>query len=608
MAKPDKNKELQNLIKSLPGKPGVYQYFNKDGKVIYVGKAKNLKKRVSSYFTKTHQSGKLRMLVSKINNIEFVVTNTELDALLLENNLIKKYQPRYNIQLKDDKSFPWICIKNEHFPRIFPTRNPTKDGSEYFGPYASVRMMKTLLDIIKQLYPLRTCNLNLKPSVIEKKNYKVCLEYHLGNCLGPCVGYQAEEDYMATIEQVRNIIKGNISNVITELKNLMNHAADKMEFEQAQLLKEKVEILEKYKSKSTIVNPKIDNVDVLSMINEGDVAFVNYLRVSNGAVVQAHTIEMKMKIDESDSDLLAFAMMDFRQRFASKSKEILLPFDPGIEIPDVKITIPQRGDKKQLLDLSTRNARYYKLEREKQAALVDPDRHKKRVLNQIKTDLRMNELPVQIECFDNSNFQGDYPVAAMVQFIDAKPNKKGYRHFNIKTVSGPNDFASMEEIIYRRYKRLKEEKENLPQLIVIDGGKGQLSAAVYSMKKLNLYGKITIVGIAKKLEEIYFPNDPVPLYLDKKSESLKIIQQLRDEAHRFGITHHRSKRDKGTLKSELTEIEGVGFNTAQKLLWKFRSVNKIKNTSYDELVSVVGKSKGKIVFKYFHPEENISEK
>jgi len=608
LAKPDKNKELQNLIKSLPGKPGVYQYFNKDGKVIYVGKAKNLKKRVSSYFTKTHQSGKLRMLVSKINNIEFVVTNTELDALLLENNLIKKYQPRYNIQLKDDKSFPWICIKNEHFPRIFPTRNPTKDGSEYFGPYASVRMMKTLLDIIKQLYPLRTCNLNLKPSVIEKKNYKVCLEYHLGNCLGPCVGYQAEEDYMATIEQVRNIIKGNISNVITELKNLMNHAADKMEFEQAQLLKEKVEILEKYKSKSTIVNPKIDNVDVLSMINEGDVAFVNYLRVSNGAVVQAHTIEMKMKIDESDSDLLAFAMMDFRQRFASKSKEILLPFDPGIEIPDVKITIPQRGDKKQLLDLSTRNARYYKLEREKQAALVDPDRHKKRVLNQIKTDLRMNELPVQIECFDNSNFQGDYPVAAMVQFIDAKPNKKGYRHFNIKTVSGPNDFASMEEIIYRRYKRLKEEKENLPQLIVIDGGKGQLSAAVYSMKKLNLYGKITIVGIAKKLEEIYFPNDPVPLYLDKKSESLKIIQQLRDEAHRFGITHHRSKRDKGTLKSELTEIEGVGFNTAQKLLWKFRSVNKIKNTSYDELVSVVGKSKGKIVFKYFHPEENISEK
>lgn len=608
LAKPDKNKKLQNLIRSLPGKPGVYQYYNKDGKVIYIGKAKNLKKRVSSYFTKSHQSGKLRMLVSKINNIEFIVTNSELDALLLENNLIKKYQPKYNIQLKDDKSFPWICIKNEHFPRIITTRNPVKDGSEYFGPYASVRMMRTLLDIIKQLYQLRTCNLNLKPSLIGKKNYKVCLEYHLGNCLGPCVGFQSEEDYMATIAQVRNIIKGNISNVIAELKNLMNRAAENMEFEHAQLLKEKVEILEKYKSKSTIVNPKIDNVDVLSMITEDDVAFVNYLKVSNGAIVQAHTIEMKMKIDESDSDLLAFALMDFRQRFDSKAEEILLPFDPEIEIPDVKITIPQRGDKKQLLDLSTRNARFYKLEREKQAALVDPDRHKKRVLNQIKSDLRMNALPVHIECFDNSNFQGDYPVAAMVQFIDAKPNKKGYRHFNIKTVEGPNDFASMEEIIFRRYKRLQDEKQNLPQLIVIDGGKGQLSAAVKSLKKLNLYGRITVIGIAKKLEEIYFPNDPVPLYIDKKSESLKIIQQLRDEAHRFGITHHRSKRDKGTLKSELTEINGVGFNTAQKLLWKFRSVKKIKTASLHELAAIVGKSKGQIVFSHFHPSENGNKK
>lgn len=599
----DKNKELQNLIRSLPGKPGVYQYFNKDGKVIYVGKAKNLKKRVSSYFTKKHQSGKLRMLVSKIANIEFVVTNTELDALLLENNLIKKYQPRYNVQLKDDKSFPWICIKNEHFPRVFPTRNIVKDGSEYFGPYASVRMMKTLLDIIKQLYPLRTCSLNLKPSLIEKKDYKVCLEYHIGNCLGPCVGYQSEEDYLATIDQIRNIIKGNISNVITELKNLMNKAAEKMEFEQAQLLKEKIEILEKYKSKSTIVNPKIDNVDVVSMINEGEVAYVNYLKVINGAIVQAHTIEMKMKIDESDSDLIAFALMDFRQRFDSSAREILLPFDPGIDIPDVKITVPMRGDKKQLLDLSTRNARFYQIERTKQAALVDPDRHKKRVLNQIKSDLRMHEMPVQIECFDNSNFQGDYPVAAMVQFIDAKPNKQGYRHFNIKTVEGPNDFASMEEIIFRRYKRLLEEKQNLPQLIVIDGGKGQLSAAVKSLKKLNLYGKITVIGIAKKLEEIYFPNDPVPLYLDKKSESLKIIQQLRDEAHRFGITHHRNKRDKGTLKSELTDIEGVGFNTAQKLLWKFRSVKKIKTASDDELAAAIGKSKAKIVFNHFHPDK-----
>jgi len=599
-----KNNSLQNLIKSLPGKPGVYQYFNKEGKVIYVGKAKNLKKRVSSYFTKSHQSGKVHMLVSKIDNIEFVVTNTELDALLLENNLIKKYQPKYNIQLKDDKSFPWICIKNEHFPRIFPTRHLVKDGSEYFGPYASVRMMKTLLDIIKKLYPLRTCNLNLKPALIEKKNYKVCLEFHLGNCLGPCVGAQSEEDYMITIGQIKNIIKGNITNVIGELKSLMNNAAENLEFEQAQLLKEKVEILEKYKSKSTIVNPKIDNVDVLSMIHENEIAYVNYLKVSNGAIVQAHTIEIKMKIDETDDDLLAFALMDFRQRFDSNAKEILLPFDPGIDLPDIKITIPQRGDKKQLLDLSYRNARFYQLERAKQASLVDPDRHKKRVLNQLKTDLRMHEMPVQIECFDNSNLQGEYPVAAMVQFIDAKPNKNGYRHFNIKSVTGANDFASMEEIIFRRYKRLQEEKKALPQLIVIDGGKGQLSSAVKSLKKLKLYGKISIIGIAKKLEEIYFPNDPVPLYLDKKSESLKIIQQLRDEAHRFGITHHRSKRDKGTLKSELTDIDGVGYNTAQKLLWKFKSVKKIKTASFEELAAAIGKSKTKIVFDHFHPNQS----
>jgi len=603
LSKTDTNTHFQNLIRSLPQKPGVYQYFSKEGKVIYVGKAKNLKKRVASYFTKSHQSGKLRLLISKIDNIEFVVTNTELDALLLENNLIKKYQPKYNIQLKDDKTFPWICIKNEHFPRIFPTRHVVKDGSDYFGPYASVRMMKTLLDIIKQLYPLRNCTLNLKPSVIQKKDYKVCLEYHIGNCLGPCVGKQTEEDYMATIQQIKHIIKGNISNVISELKSLMNQAANHMEFEKAQLLKEKVEILERYKSKSTIVNPKIDNVDVLSMISQGDIAFVNYLKVSNGAIVQAHTIEMKKKLEETDNEMLAFALMDFRQRFESDAKEILLPFDPCIEISDVKISIPQRGDKKQLLDLSARNAKYYQLERAKQASLVDPDRHKKRILNQLKDDLRMKELPVQIECFDNSNFQGDYPVAAMVQFVDTKPNKKAYRHYNIKTVTGPDDYASMEEIISRRYKRLLDEKQSLPQLIVIDGGKGQLSAAVKSLKKLNLYGKITIIGIAKKLEEIYFPNDPVPLYIDKKSESLKIIQQLRDEAHRFGITHHRKKRDKGTLKSELTEITGVGFNTAQKLLWKFRSVKKVKASNLKELTAVVGKAKAKIVFDHFHPNK-----
>ena len=604
MVEKTENTEIQILIRSLPGKPGIYQYLDQEKKVIYVGKAKNLKKRVASYFTKSHQSGKLKMLVRKINDIKFIVTNTELDALLLENNLIKKYQPKYNIQLKDDKTFPWLCIKNEPFPRIFPTRNVIKDGSEYFGPYASVRMMKTLLDTIKQLYQLRTCSLNLSQKNIEKRKFKVCLEYHIGNCKGPCVGNETEAEYNETINQIRSIIKGNISTVITELKSLMHNAAGRMDFEQAQLIKEKLEILERYKSKSTVVNPKIDNVDVLAMVNDDQKAFVNYLRVINGAIVQAHTIELKKKLEESEADLLRFALFDFRQRFGSDAREILLPFDPGIEIPNIKITIPQRGDKKQLLDLSHRNAKFHKAERNKQALLVDPDRHKKRVLGQLKEDLRMPELPVQIECFDNSNFQGDYPVAAMVQFVNAKPNKAGYRHFNIKTVVGPDDYASMEEIILRRYSRLLKEKKKLPQLIVIDGGKGQLSAAVKSLRKLDLYGKITIIGIAKRLEEIYFPNDPVPLYLNKKSESLKIIQHLRDEAHRFGITHHRKKLEKGTIKSELTEIDGVGFSTAQKLLWKFRSVKKIKAANLEELAAVVGLSKARIVFNHFHPTKS----
>ena len=596
----EENIRLEAHIKSLPGKPGVYQYLDKDKKVIYVGKAKNLKKRVASYFTKTHQSGKLRMLVRKIDDVKFVVTSSELDALLLENNLVKKYQPRYNIQLKDDKSFPWLCIKNEPFPRIFPTRNLVKDGSEYFGPYASVRMMKTLLDTIKQLYQLRTCSLNLTKKNIESGKYKVCLEYHIGNCKGPCVGKQTEEDYLETVSQIKSIIKGNISTVILKLNSLMHEAAGRMDFEQAHIIKEKLEILERYKSKSTIVNPKIDNIDVLAMVNDEKQAFVNYLKVMNGAIVQAHTVELKKKLDESNEELLGFALLDFRNRFESTAKEVLLPFDPKIKLPDVKVTIPQRGDKKQLLDLSERNAKYFKMEREKQALLIDPDRHKKRVLGQIKDDLRMRVLPEQIECFDNSNFQGDYPVAAMVQFIDAKPNKSAYRHFNIKIVKGPDDYASMEEIITRRYSRLLKEEKKLPQLIVIDGGKGQLSAAVKSLKKLGLYGKITIIGIAKKLEEIYFPNDPLPLYLNKKSESLKVIQQLRDEAHRFGITHHRKRLEKGTIKSELTEIEGIGFSTAQKLLWKFRSVKNIKAAKPSDLAAVVGQSKATIVFNHFH--------
>ena len=605
-AKP--NKEFKTLLRSLPEKPGIYQYFDKEGKIIYVGKAKNLKKRVSSYFTKTHQSGKLRLLVRKIADVKFVVTATEMDALLLENNLIKEYQPRYNIQMKDDKSFPWICIKNESFPRIFSTRHPVKDGSEYFGPYASVRMMRTLLDIIKQLYPLRTCALRLTAKNIEKGKFKVCLEYHIGNCKAPCVGRQSEQDYNESIQQARSIIKGNITHVISGLKNLMHLAAEKLEFERAQMLKEKIEILEKYKSKSTIVNPRINNVDVLSIIAEDDLAYVNYLNVMNGAIVQAHTIELKKKLDEPTAELLVFALTDFRQRFNSTADEIVLPFDPEVEIPDVKLTIPQRGDKKQLLELSERNARYYQMERRKQASLIDPDRHKTRILNRMKKDLRMNVLPETIECFDNSNIQGNYPVAAMVQFVNTKPNKKAYRHFNIKTVEGPDDYASMEEIILRRYGRLLKEGESLPQLIVVDGGKGQLSSAVKSLKKLGLYGKITIIGIAKKLEELYFPGDPLPMYLDKTSETLRIIQQLRDEAHRFGITHHRKRREKGTIKSQLTAIEGVGFSTAQKLLWKFKSVKRVKAASFEQLAAVVGKAKAKLVFDHFHPaEQKIKE-
>jgi excinuclease ABC subunit C len=598
----EENKRLKSLIRSLPEQPGIYQYFDKEGKIIYVGKAKNLKKRVSSYFTKTHQTGKLRLLVKKITDIKFMVTATEMDALLLENNLIKEYQPRYNIQLKDDKSFPWICIKNEPFPRIFSTRHPLKDGSSYFGPYASVRMMRTLLDIIKQLYPLRTCKLNLSKKNIEKGKFKVCLEYHIGNCKAPSVGKQSEEDYNESIAQARSIIKGNIGHVIGELKRLMHLAAEEMEFERAQMLKEKVEILEKYKSKSTIVNPRINKVDVVSIITEDDLAYVNYLHVMNGAIVQAHTIEIKKKLDEPVAELLLFALTDFRKRFNSTAREIILPFDPEVEIPEVKLSIPQRGDKKQLLDLSERNARYYQMERRKQASLTDPDRHKKRILNRMQKDLRMKVLPETIECFDNSNIQGSYPVAAMVQFVNTKPNKKAYRHFNIKTVEGPDDFASMEEIILRRYGRLLKEGENLPQLIIVDGGKGQLSSAVKSLKSLGLYGKITIIGIAKRLEELYFPEDPLPLYLDKTSETLKIIQQLRDEAHRFGITHHRKRREKGTIKSQLTSIDGVGFSTAQALLHKFKSVKRVKAASIEQLTAVIGKSKAGIVFGHFHPE------
>jgi excinuclease ABC subunit C len=599
---------IQTLLRTLPDNPGVYQYFDCEDKLLYVGKAKNLKKRVSSYFNKdVYENGKTQVLVKKIADVKYIIVNTELDALLLENTLIKKYQPRYNISLKDDKTYPWICIKNEPFPRVFPTRIVVKDGSLYFGPYASVKVMNTVLDLIKKLYRLRNCNLNLTERNIQAGKFKVCLEYHIGNCKGPCVGKEAEIDYTQTITEIKEILKGNGILVGKHLKALLQEHIEKMEFEKAQQIKEKIDLLEKFQSKSTVVNPSINNVEVFSIVSDDKAGYVNFLKVMNGAIMQGHTIEMKKKLDESDQELLTLAIAELRERFNSDSKEIIVPFEIETEFPNVTFLVPQRGDKKQLLELSERNVEYYRKEKIKQESLVDPERHTKRILEQMKKDLHLQEEPRHIECFDNSNFQGAYPVAAMTVFKDVKPSKKDYRHFNIKTVEGPDDFASMEEIIYRRYKRVLEENLSLPQLIVIDGGKGQLSAALTSLEKLGLRGKVGIIGIAKRLEEIYFPNDPVPMYLDKRSESLKIIQQIRDEAHRFGITHHRNKRDKGTLKTELTEINGISTATAQKLLSHFKSVKKVKEATEAELAEVIGNAKGKTVYVYYHKDITTPE-
>jgi excinuclease ABC subunit C len=592
--------KLSIIVRSLPDKPGVYRFFNEENVIIYVGKAKSLKKRVASYFNnESSRPGKVRVLVSHIHDIKTTVVDSETDALLLENNLIKKYQPRYNIQLKDDKTFPWICIKNEPFPRVFPTRNPVKDGSEYFGPFANVKMMNTLLDLMRQLYPLRTCKYNLTKQNIDAGKFSVCLQYHIKNCLGPCEGLQTEQDYDESISHIRSIVKGNIGEVIQKLKKLMKAYAQNMEFENAQAVKEKLDLLESFKGKSTIVSASIHNVDVVSIQSDEKSGYVNFLKVVNGAIVQTHTIELKKKLDESDEELLVFAISELRERFSSNSKELVVPFMPETTIEDVKYVVPQRGDKRSLLELSERNVKFYRLEKQKRKDLVDPDRHTRRIMATMKSDLRLSEEPRHIECFDNSNFQGAYPVAAMVCFKDGKPSKKDYRHYNIKTVVGPDDFASMEEIIYRRYSRLQHEESPLPQLILIDGGKGQLSAAVKSLDKLGLRGKIAIIGIAKRLEELYYPGDSLPLYLDKKSETLKILQRLRDEAHRFGITHHRNKRDKGTIKTSLTDIPGIGEATANLLLRKFKSLKKIKEATDAELAAVVGKAKSGLLAEYF---------
>ncbi len=587
--------ELDIQLKTLPESPGVYQFFDSDDKILYVGKAVNLKKRVGSYFTKTHQNGKTRVMVRKIRSVRHIVVPTESDALLLENNLIKKLQPRYNVLLRDDKSYPWLCIKNERFPRIFPTRKRIRDGSEYFGPYTQMRTVRALLDLIKSVYPLRTCNYDLSEEKVRAGKYKLCLEYHLGNCLGPCEGLQDEASYQRQVDDIREIIKGNFKSSLQYFRNRMEHLASQMQFEEAQLIKEKIEVLENYQAKSTVVHPKISNVDVFSIVSDATHAYVNYMQISHGLVVRSHTMEIRKKLQESDEDLLALAIVDLRERFESECREVYLPFPVPLS-GEIKISVPKLGDKRKIVELSERNARFYRQERFKQIKITDPDRHTTRVMEQMKRDLRLSEEPRHIECFDNSNIQGTNPVAACVVFRDGKPSKKEYRHYNIKTVTGPDDFASMAEVVYRRYRRLVEEGASLPQLIVIDGGKGQLSAALQSLERLGLRGQIAIIGIAKRLEEIYFPQDPIPLYLDKKSESLRIVQQLRNEAHRFGIAFHRQKRSKAAIHSALEAIEGIGDKTARQLLRKFKSVRQIRERSLEELTEVIGPSKARKVY------------
>ena len=592
--------KIKSILKTIPTDPGVYRYYDDKGEIIYVGKAKNLKRRVSSYFNK-QQSGKVKVLVSRIADIKFIVVDNEMEALLLENNMIKQYKPRYNIMLKDDKTYPWICVKNERFPRVFLTRKKVNDGSIYFGPYPSVTVAKTFLEMLRKLYPIRNCKLILKEENIYNGHYRPCLEYHIGNCKAPCDGSMSEEEYREMILNVKKVIKGNIQEVLKDMKAQMMDHASRLEFEQAQVIKDKYDILENYHAKSVVCSNTIFDIEVFSYEDAGNSFYVNYMKIVEGAIIQSHSFEIKRKLDETPEELLSMAIVEVRQMMESHNiKEIIVPIDLDIKLDGVKFTVPQRGEKLDILELSKRNAKQYRLDTEKLRTLVDPERHTKRILNQMKDDLRLPELPEVIECFDNSNFQGDYAVAAMVQFVNAKPNKSGYRHFNIKTVEGPNDFASMEEIVYRRYKRLLDEGQRLPDLIVVDGGKGQLSSAIKILRQLGLYGKISIIGIAEKLEEIYFPGDSIPLYIDKRSETLKVIQHIRDEAHRFGITHHRKKFEKGFIHSELNDIKGIGKQTAEKLMLELKSVKNIKEADLETLEKIVGKAKAKIVWEYFN--------
>jgi excinuclease ABC subunit C len=592
------NPSLQLQIQTLPDGPGVYQYYDKEGKILYVGKAKNLKKRVASYFNKIHDTAKTNVLVKKIVTIKHIVVPTETDALLLENNLIKTLQPRYNVLLRDDKTYPWICIKKEPFSRIFPTRKMVKDGSEYFGPYTSFKTVNTILELIKELYPLRTCNYDLSKNNIETHKFKVCLEYHIGNCKGPCEGHESLQNYQRQVDAIREILKGNFKESMKDFKKVMADLASEMHFEEAQKIKEKIAILENYQSRSTIINPKITNIDVFSIVSDESAAFINFLQISHGSIIRSHTMEIKKKLDETDAELLELAIIELRERFQLLSREIIVPFEVDLG-ENIKITVPQLGDKKQILELSIRNAKFYRIEQLKQLQIVDPERHSNRIMAQMQKDLRLHEEPRHIECFDNSNIQGTNPVAACVVFKDGKPSKKDYRHFNIKTVVGPDDFASMEEVVFRRYKRMLDENQPLPQLIIIDGGKGQLSSALKSIDALGLRGKIAIIGIAKRLEELFYPDDSVPLYLDKKSETLKVIQQLRNEAHRFGITFHRDKRSKSALNSSIESIPGIGEKTMLSLIQHFKSVKRLKLATEKEISEVVGVSKAKKITDFY---------
>ena len=595
-----KEYDISKLLHSIPNNPGVYQFYDSNQSLLYIGKAKNLRKRVKSYFSKGHDSYRLKLLVKKIADIKYIIVQSEQDALLLENNLIKEHQPKYNIQLKDDKTFPWICIKNERFPRVFSTRNRIDDGSIYFGPYTSAHMVRTLLDLIRKIYPLRTCNLNLSEENVMSGKYTTCLEYQIENCKGPCVNYQSESDYNEVIQGIRKILKGNLAEVIDYLKKLMLDFSNDYQFEEAEKVKEKVLILEKFQSKSTIVNPDIKDLDVFAISSNERFAAVNFLKIINGAIIQSHTLEIKKKLDEPDEELLFYAIVDIYQKIDSHAREVLVSTKVDEEVDGKKFSIPKIGDKRKLLDLSLRNALEYRLEKEKNIDIAKDQSPDVRKLKTLQKDLRLQKVPNYIECFDNSNIQGSNAVSACVVFRNTKPSKSEYRHYNVKGVQGPDDYATMKEVIERRYSRLLRENSQLPDLIIIDGGKGQLNAAYDILKKMDLNSKIAIIGIAKKLEEIYYPNDPVPLYLNKNSESLKVIQHARNEAHRFGINHHRGRRDKEMLASELDKIDGIGDKTKTILFKTYSSINTIKELKINELSEVIGEAKAKIIFNYFH--------